>query len=53
MGKKNTTIKNIVVVLGCTAFAGVYALGASSLINNFTNEKIAHPAWLNKKNQSV
>jgi serine protease Do len=48
MGKKNTTIKNIVVVLGCTAFAGVYALGASSLINNFTNEKIAHPAWLDK-----
>ena len=48
MGKKNTTIKNIVVVLGCTAFAGVYALGASSLINNFTTEKIAHPAWLDK-----
>lgn len=48
MGKKDTTIKNIVVVLGCTAFAGAYAIGACSLINHFADERSARPAWLDK-----
>lgn len=48
MGKKNTTIKNIVVVLGCTAFAGAYMLGVSSLVSDIAKEGIARPAWLDK-----
>lgn len=48
MGKKNTTIKNVVVVLGCTAFAGAYMLGVSSLVSDIAKEGIAQPAWLEK-----
>ena len=48
MGKKNSTFKNIVAVLGCTAFAGAYALGASCFIRNFIEEGIARPTWLDK-----
>lgn len=48
MKKKNAAIKNIVVILGCTAFAGVYTLSASSLISDIAREGIAQPAWLDK-----
>lgn len=48
MGKKNATIKNIAVVLGCTTFAGAYVLGASSLISDIVSEGIVRPAWLDK-----
>lgn len=48
MGKKNTIFKNIMVTLGCTAFAGAYALGASCLVSSIANDGIARPAWLDK-----
>ena len=50
MGKKNSTFKNIMVTLGCTVFAGVYALGggyaAYKLLGGDTDS--TQPAWLDR-----
>ena len=49
MGKKKSTFKNIMVTLGCTVFAGVYALGggyaAYKLLGDTDNTQ---PAWLER-----
>ena len=49
MGKKKSTFKNIMVTLGCTVFAGVYALGggyaAYKLLGGTGNTQ---PAWLDR-----
>lgn len=49
MGKKNSAFKNIMVILGCTAFAGVYVLGGGYVVSAFMGgENGARPAWLER-----
>ena len=49
MGKKKATFKNIMVTLGCTAFAGVYVLGGGYVISTFMDgANGARPAWLER-----
>ncbi len=49
MGKKNSAFKNIMVTLGCTAFAGVYVLGGGYVVSAFMGgENGARPAWLER-----
>lgn len=49
MGKKKSTFKNIVVTLGCAAFAGVYVLGGGYVISTFMDgANGARPAWLER-----
>lgn len=49
MGKKSSVFKNIMVTLGCTAFAGVYALGGGYVITTFlSGEDGMRPAWLER-----
>lgn len=49
MGKKKATFKNIMVTLGCTAFAGVYVLGGSYAVSTLLGSRSsARPAWLER-----
>lgn len=49
MGKKKSTFKNIMVTLGCTAFAGVYVLGGGYVVSTFLDgENSVRPAWLER-----
>lgn len=49
MGKKKTTFKNVMVTLGCAAFASAYVLGGGYVISNFVfGENSARPAWLER-----
>ncbi|MDE7416361.1 MAG: trypsin-like peptidase domain-containing protein [Lachnospiraceae bacterium] len=49
MGKKKSTFKNIMVTLGCTAFAGVYVLGGGYVISTFMDgANGTRPAWLER-----
>lgn len=49
MGKKKSTFKNIMVTVGCAAFAGVYALGGGYVITTFLDGgNGARPAWLER-----
>ena len=47
MGKKNSTFKNIMVTLGCTVFAGVYALGGGYAAYKLLGDS-TQPAWLDR-----
>lgn len=49
MGKKKSTFKNVMITLGCTAFAGVYVLGGGYLVSNYVvGDNGAMPAWLER-----
>ncbi len=49
MKKKKSTFKNIMVTVGCAAFAGVYALGGGYVITTFLDGGSAtRPAWLER-----
>lgn len=49
MGKKNSTFKNIMITLGCAAFAGVYALGGGYVVSTVLDGgDSAIPAWLER-----
>lgn len=49
MGKKKSTFKNIMVTLGCTAFAGVYVIGggyaAATILDGGSGTR---PSWLER-----
>lgn len=48
MGKK-TIFKNIMVTLGCTAFASVYAIGGKYVVTSLLGgEDGTKPAWLER-----
>ena len=49
MGKKNSVIKNIMVTLGCTAFAGLYVVGGGYAVSTLMGgEDGARPAWMDR-----
>lgn len=49
MGKKKSTFKNVMITLGCTAFAGVYVLGGGYFVSNYVvGDNGAMPAWLER-----
>ncbi len=49
MGKKKSTFKNIMVTLGCTVFAGVYALGGGyAAYKLLGGTGTTQPAWLDR-----
>ena len=49
MGKKRSTFKNIMVTLGCTAFAGAYALGGGYAATVFLGGGDgSKPEWLER-----
>lgn len=58
MGKKKSTLKNIMVTLGCTACAGVVFIGGSCAAGSYlglenslvdtAKKSVARPAWLDK-----
>ncbi len=48
MGKKNATFKNIMVTLGCGAFAGVVVLGGGYIASSCIGDGNTKPAWLDK-----
>ena len=49
MGKKKSTFRNIMVTLGCTVFAGVYALGGGyAAYRLLGGTDSTQPAWLDR-----
>lgn len=49
MGKKNSVFKNIMVTLGCTAFAGVYVVGGGYAVSTLMGgQNGARPAWMDR-----
>ena len=49
MGKKKSTFKNIMVTLGCTVFAGVYAVGGGYVVSSVLgSDGDTRPAWLDR-----
>lgn len=49
MGKKNSVLKNIMVTLGCTAFAGVYVVGGGYAVSTLLGgQNGARPAWMDR-----
>ncbi len=49
MGKKKSTFKNIMVTLGCTAFASLYVLGGGYVISTLLDgDGNSRPAWLER-----
>lgn len=49
--KKKSTFKNVMISLGCAAFAGVYGIGGCYLLTTMAAGDGAHgtlPAWMNK-----
>ena len=48
MGKKNSTFKNVMVTLGCGAFAGVVVIGGGYIASSCIGDGNTMPAWLDK-----
>ena len=48
MGKKNSTFKNVMVTLGCGAFAGVVVMGGGYIASSCADGTDLRPAWLDK-----
>lgn len=48
MGKKNSTFKNVMVTLGCGAFAGVVVIGGGYIASSCIGDENTRPAWLDK-----
>ena len=48
--KKNSTFKNVMISLGCAAFAGIYGIGGFYLLTTMTGNggNGALPAWMNR-----
>ena len=48
--KRKSTFKNVMISLGCAAFAGIYGIGGCYLLTVMTGngEKNALPAWMDK-----
>lgn len=48
MGKKNSTFKNVMVTLGCGAFAGTVVMGGGYIVSAYAGDVDLRPAWLDK-----
>lgn len=48
MGRKNSTFKNIMVTLGCAAFAGTVVLGGGQIASAYLGGGNIKPAWLDR-----
>lgn len=48
MGKKNSTFKNVMVTLGCGAFAGTVVMGGGYIASAYAGDVDLRPAWLDK-----